>query len=106
MSDKRRIDYEEALAGDFAVLNTTPQHNEGAVSVEKETKKPLNRNGSPVINQEKKQPDNSYEETKSRRFQMMIQPTLFEEIRSEAKRQKTSINDLILTIVKDHIHDK
>lgn len=106
MSDKRRINYMDALESEFATLKTPPQ-NDGVGNVEKETDKTLNRNTSPVLNQVKKQPDNKeYEEPKSRRFQMLMQPTLFAEIQREAKRQKTSVNDLIHTILKDHLNNR
>lgn len=43
------------------------------------------------------------EETKSRRLQLLLTPSLYDGIKEEAQQRHTSVNELINTILKDAI---
>ena len=42
-----------------------------------------------------------YVETKSRRLQLLLQPSLFEKIKTRAQREDKSINELVHLILED-----
>lgn len=44
-----------------------------------------------------------YVETKSRRLQLLIQPSLHEKLKKRAEREHTSVNDLIHTILQEEL---
>lgn len=44
-----------------------------------------------------------YIETRSQRVQLLMQPSLYRELKRAAKKQKRSANDLIHTILEDYI---
>ena len=52
----------------------------------------------------KKNPE--FIETKSKRVQLLMQPSLHHRILKEAKLQETSVNDVIHTILNNHLNDK
>ena len=47
-----------------------------------------------------------YLETRSKRLQILIQPSLLDKIRAKAKKEKRSVNDVIHTILEDAINGK
>lgn len=49
----------------------------------------------------KKNPE--FIETKSKRVQMLIQPSLYNEIKKEAKRKRVSVNEMMHEILKSHV---
>ena len=42
-----------------------------------------------------------YVETKSRRLQLLLQPSLYEKIKAQAQREEKSINELVHLILED-----
>ena len=46
---------------------------------------------------------NSFQETKSKRLQLLIQPSLHEKLKAKANQEKTSVNDLVNQILKESI---
>ncbi|MCX3072519.1 hypothetical protein [Providencia stuartii] len=49
----------------------------------------------------KKNPE--YVETKSKRVQMLMQPSLFNSIKEEAEKKGISVNEMMHTILKNHV---
>ena len=54
-------------------------------------------NGVPM----KKNPE--YVETKSKRVQMLMQPSLYNSIKEEAEKEGISVNEMMHTILKNHV---
>jgi hypothetical protein len=46
-------------------------------------------------------PNYLYIETRSKRLQLLLQPSLLEKIRKRADREQRSVNDLVHTILED-----
>lgn len=44
-----------------------------------------------------------YVETKSKRLQLLVQPSLHEKLKKRAEREHTSVNDLIHTILEEKL---
>ena len=42
-------------------------------------------------------------ETKSKRLQLLIQPSLHEKLKAKANQEKTSVNDLVNQILKESV---
>ena len=49
----------------------------------------------------KKNPE--YLETKSKRVQMLMQPSLYNSIKEEAEKEGISVNEMMHTILKNHV---
>ncbi len=47
-----------------------------------------------------------YIETKSRRLQLLLQPSLYNKIKAQADEQSKSINEIIHSILDEHINGK
>lgn len=79
---------------DFALTQPTKEELEAKLDP-----KPLNKvsNGVPM----KKNPE--YLETKSKRVQMLMQPSLYNSIKEEAEKEGISVNEMMHTILKNHI---
>ena len=79
---------------DFALTQPTKEELETKLDPE-----PLNKvsNGVPM----KKNPE--YLETKSKRVQMLMQPSLYNSIKEEAEKEGISVNEMMHTILKNHI---
>ena len=79
---------------DFALTQPTKEELEAKLNLE-----PLNkvRNGVPM----KKNPE--YLETKSKRVQMLMQPSLYNSIKEEAEKEGISVNEMMHTILKNHV---
>lgn len=45
----------------------------------------------------------SDEETKSRRLQLLLTPSLYDELRDKAAEERVSVNEMINTILKDYL---
>lgn len=43
------------------------------------------------------------EETKSRRLQLLLQPSLYDELRAKAAQEHISVNEMISIILKDYL---
>lgn len=50
-------------------------------------------------------PNPLYVETKSKRLQLLMQPSLHAKIKKRAKKEKTSVNEYIHNILKLHIDE-
>ena len=81
-------------AEDFALTQPTKEELEAKLSPE-----PLNKvsKGVPM----KKNPE--YVETKSKRVQMLMQPSLYNSIKEEAEKEGISVNEMMHTILKNHV---
>ena len=79
---------------DFALTQPTKEELEAKLDP-----KPLNKvsNGVPM----KKNPE--YLETKSKRVQMLMQPSLYNSIKEEAEKEGISVNEMMHIILKNHI---
>ena len=79
---------------EFALIQPTKEELEAKLDP-----KPLNKvsNGVPM----KKNPE--YLETKSKRVQMLMQPSLYNSIKEEAEKEGISVNEMMHTILKNHI---
>lgn len=79
---------------DFALTQPTKEELEAKLDLE-----PLNKvsNGVPM----KKNPE--YLETKSKRVQMLMQPSLYNSIKEEAEKEGISVNEMMHTILKNHV---
>jgi hypothetical protein len=79
---------------DFALTQPTKEELEAKLDP-----KPLNKvsNGVPM----KKNPE--YLETKSKRVQMLMQPSLYNSIKEEAEKEGISVNEMMHTILKNHV---
>lgn len=82
---------------DFALTQPTKEELEAKLDP-----KPLNKvsNGVPM----KKNPE--YLETKSKRVQMLMQPSLYNSIKEEAEKEGISVNEMMHTILKNHIEGR
>lgn len=47
-----------------------------------------------------------YIETKSKRLQLLIQPSLHEKLKARAKAEGTSVNDIVNTILQDALAEE
>lgn len=47
-----------------------------------------------------------YIETKSKRLQLLIQPSLHEKLKARAKAEGTSVNDIVNTILQDALTEE
>ena len=102
MSKKNFTDANPAMAfistakeqEDFALTQPTKEELEAKLDP-----KPLNKvsNGVPM----KKNPE--YLETKSKRVQMLMQPSLYNSIKEEAEKEGISVNEMMHTILKNHV---
>ena len=79
---------------DFALTQPTKEELEAKLDP-----KPLNKvsNGVPM----KKNPE--YLETKSKRVQMLMQPSLYNSIKEKAEKEGVSVNEMMHEILKTHI---
>ncbi len=48
-------------------------------------------------------PNPAYIETKSRRVQLLLQPTLHEKLKGMAKAKQKSLNELVHSILNEHV---
>lgn len=51
-------------------------------------------------------PNPEYIETRSKRVQLLMQPSLYKQLKARAKREKRSVNDLIHSILEEHAERK
>ena len=79
---------------DFALTQPTKEELEAKLDPE-----PLNKvsNGVPM----KKNPE--FIETKSKRVQMLMQPSLYNSIKERAEKEGVSVNEMMHEILKTHI---
>ena len=79
---------------EFALTQPTKEELEANLDPE-----PLNKvsNGVPM----KKNPE--YVETKSKRVQMLMQPSLYNSIKERAEKEGVSVNEMMHEILKTHI---
>ena len=79
---------------DFALTQPTKEELEAKLDP-----KPLNKvsNGVPM----KKNPE--YLETKSKRVQMLMQPSLYNSIKEKAEQSGISVNEMMHEILKSHL---
>lgn len=79
---------------EFALTQPTKEELEAKLDPE-----PLKKvsNGVPM----KKNPE--YLETKSKRVQMLMQPSLYNSIKEEAEKEGISVNEMMHTILKNHV---
>ena len=79
---------------EFALTQPTKEELEAKLDPE-----PLNKvsKGVPM----KKNPE--YLETKSKRVQMLMQPSLYNSIKEEAEKEGISVNEMMHTILKNHV---
>ena len=79
---------------DFALTQPTKEELEAKLNPE-----PLNKvsNGVPM----KKNPE--YLETKSKRVQMLMQPSLYNSIKEKAEQSGISVNEMMHEILKSHL---
>ena len=82
---------------DFALTQPTKEELEAKLDPE-----PLNKvsNGVPM----KKNPE--FIETKSKRVQMLMQPSLYDAIKKEAKAKDISVNEMMHEILKNHVEGR
>lgn len=81
-------------AEDFALTQPTKEELETKLS---EEPKAQTSNGVPM----KKNPE--YVETKSKRVQMLMQPSLYNSIKERAEKEGVSVNEMMHEILKTHI---
>ena len=82
---------------DFAL--TQPTKEELEAKLNQDTVNNVS-NGVPM----KKNPE--YLETKSKRVQMLMQPSLYNSIKEEAEKEGISVNEMMHTILKNHIEGR
>ena len=84
-------------AEDFALTQPTKEELEAKLDPE-----PLNKvsNGVPM----KKNPE--FIETKSKRVQMLMQPSLYDAVKKEAKDKNISVNEMMHEILKNHVEGR
>ena len=84
-------------AEDFALTQPTKEELEAKLDP-----KPLNKvsNGVPM----KKNPE--FIETKSKRVQMLMQPSLYDAVKKEAKDKNISVNEMMHEILKNHVEGR
>ena len=51
-------------------------------------------------------PNPEYIETRSKRVQLLMQPSLYKQLKAKAKREKRSVNDLIHSILEENAERK
>ena len=51
-------------------------------------------------------PNPEYIETRSKRVQLLMQPSLYKQLKARAKREKRSLNDLIHSILEENAERK
>lgn len=94
MSRKSFTDANPAMA----FISTAKEQEEFALTQPtKEELEAKESNGVPM----KKNPE--YLETKSKRVQMLMQPSLYNSIKEEAEKEGISVNEMMHTILKNHI---
>jgi hypothetical protein len=82
---------------DFALTQPTKEELETKLS---EEPKAQTSNGVPM----KKNPE--YVETKSKRVQMLMQPSLYDAVKKEAKDKNISVNEMMHEILKNHVEGR
>ena len=94
MSRKSFTDANPAMA---FISTATEQENFSLTQPTKEELEAKESNGVPM----KKNPE--YVETKSKRVQMLMQPSLYNSIKEEAEKEGISVNEMMHTILKNHV---
>lgn len=51
-------------------------------------------------------PNPEYIETRSKRVQLLMQPSLYKQLKTRAKREKRSLNDLVHSILEENAERK
>lgn len=51
-------------------------------------------------------PNPEYIETRSKRVQLLMQPSLYKQLKARAKREKRSLNDLVHSILEENAERK
>lgn len=57
----------------------------------------------PAASSEGRKPDPRYIETKSKRLQLLIQPSLLDKLKYKAKSEGRSVNDLVHSILEEKL---
>ena len=71
----------------------TPVEEEATVDVEETVVKPVKKNKAP-----------EYIETKSKRVQLLLQPSVVDAIKAYAKREGLSMNEAINEAIQEYLH--
>ncbi|HGJ5899960.1 hypothetical protein [Arsenophonus apicola] len=101
MSKKSFVDANPAMAfistmgseEDFLLVNQSAKEKSSNKNHQKEEIKPV-----PM----KKNPE--FIETKSKRVQMLMQPSLYNEIKKKAKQKRVSVNEMMHKILKTYVN--
>lgn len=94
MSKKSFADANPAMA---FISTATEQENFSLTQPTKEELEAKESNGVPM----KKNPE--FIETKSKRVQMLMQPSLYNSIKEEAEKEGVSVNEMMHEILKTHL---
>ena len=94
MSRKSFTDANPAMA---FISTATEQENFSLTQPTKEELEAKESNGVPM----KKNPE--FIETKSKRVQMLMQPSLYNSIKEEAEKEGGSVNEMMHEILKTHL---
>ena len=94
MSKKSFADANPAMA---FISTATEQENFSLTQPKKEELEAKESNGVPM----KKNPE--FIETKSKRVQMLMQPSLYDAVKKEAKDKNISVNEMMHEILKTHL---
>lgn len=97
MSKKSFTDANPAMA---FISTATEQENFSLTQPKKEELEAKESNGVPM----KKNPE--FIETKSKRVQMLMQPSLYDAVKKEAKDKNISVNEMMHEILKNHVEGR
>ena len=62
--------------------------------------------GTPAKAPEGYKPNYLYIETRSKRLQLLVQPSLLDKLRAKAKSEGRSVNDIVHTILEDALREE
>ena len=97
MSKKSFADANPAIA---FISTATEQENFSLTQPTKEELEAKESNGVPM----KTNPE--FIETKSKRVQMLMQPSLYDAVKKEAKDKNISVNEMMHEILKNHVEGR
>ena len=97
MSKKSFADANPAMA---FISTATEQENFSLTQPTKEELEAKESNGVPM----KMNPE--FIETKSKRVQMLMQPSLYDAVKKEAKDKNISVNEMMHEILKNHVEGR
>ena len=83
---------------------TEPQNEPQTVEARRPGRKTSTSSGTPQRVPQARRAQPQYdEETKSRRLQVLLTPSLYDELRERAAEERMSVNEMLNTILKDYL---